>query len=96
MWFLIIVISISLGIWKFPFINYYARKAMEGNIGCGVDNECDKCNVCLFAVAAAALAIIFIPLISLWVYVIKPTGAKVSMWQKERIELYKKMMEDDK
>ena len=89
MWFLIIVIiSLSLGIWKFPFINYHARKSFEGSVGC---NKCDDCKVCTPAVIAAIFAIVSLPLMLLWVRVIKPTAIKVIIWQKERVKTYTKV-----
>jgi len=89
----IVIISISLGIWKYPFIKYHAMKIGEVSVGC---DRCEDCKFCMFAVMGTITAIVTVPLMVLWIYVLKPIGIKIFQWQKERTELYKKMMEDDK
>jgi hypothetical protein len=92
MWFLIIVIiSISLGIWKYPFIKYHAMRAGEGSIGC---DACEDCKFCTFAVVATITAIVSLPLMLLWMFVMKPSWAKLVVWQKERTKAYTKTMEE--
>jgi hypothetical protein len=92
MWFLIIVIiSLSIGIWKYPFIKYHARKSGAGSVGCG---DCDECKCCGFAIVGTITAIVTVPSMLLWIYVLKPMGIKIFLWQKERTKVYTKTKQE--
>lgn len=84
---IILLISIGIGIWKFPFIDFNIRKSMSGTVGCG-NGRCD-CNYCAFVIISSILAIITVPLMLLWLKVLKPAWEKAKQWQEDRTDAYR-------